>query len=455
MLGILRISSIIGPFFLIVLGTQIIDANGLSPPFSRVSIIDEVTGGNIDTGLVDITNYRGNLPIDINSATYFSDGRSLNGTIWLSSPIRDVTDHELYVQSDLQYHMLIALDTFGERWTTYRIVVFPQPDGSWTKNLYELEPGGAQRYKLVEQVKNYTTFEEGNSYIELSASLNLLGYPTSYWVGFESYGRDGRNLNDFVYFEAAPKRENEIEVNIPDIVKLIKGGDMTRIVTLNATGLNQVTNVRLQDYIKDSINITFNPEYVELPIDGSGTTLMTVSVPKTVDNISEQYVRTTNINPSNLNANITEDHLIKLQFIELDPIWSLFNAYPWLTYAIPLAVTSLFALIVYLRLHIDEKTIEQMKKIKMEGLLAANSGVIAGVLIFLSVGATELFFKVGFQQIAVLTASIVIPFSLSAIMIITRQSWSTGIKLMTIGFVYLMTAVIVIAFVGPGVRASN
>jgi hypothetical protein len=91
---------------------------------------------------------------------------------------------------------------------------------------------------------------------------------------------------------------------------------------------------------------------------------------------------------------------------------------------------------------IDIRKSAALKELGVTDVIQIDATVIAGVLIFLTIG-TE------FNKLALtyMTASIVYPFAISAIRAITKGSAESGIKLMMAGFVYLMVAIILISFV--------
>ena len=85
--------------------------------------------------------------------------------------------------------------------------------------------------------------------------------------------------------------------------------------------------------------------------------------------------------------------------------------------------------------------------IRVKDILTVDASVIAGVLIFLTVGAA---FASGeaIQQVGILTASIVFPFAIAAIRTLIKGTVEEyGVKFMIAGFVYLMTSVILIALI--------
>jgi hypothetical protein len=81
-------------------------------------------------------------------------------------------------------------------------------------------------------------------------------------------------------------------------------------------------------------------------------------------------------------------------------------------------------------------------------ILAVDASVIAGFLIFLTIGASDFFEGKIIQQVEILTASIVFPFAIAAIRTLMKGNVEEyGIKFMIAGFIYLMTSVILIAFI--------
>ena len=114
-----------------------------------------------------------------------------------------------------------------------------------------------------------------------------------------------------------------------------------------------------------------------------------------------------------------------------------------LTYVIPIGATAV--IILWLSKKIDK--IKNYKLLNVEDLLTVDASVIAGVLIFLTIGSADVFSGT-IQRVGVLTASIVFPFALAAIRTLMKgEIEAYGVKFTVAGFVYLMTSVIVIGFV--------
>lgn len=88
-----------------------------------------------------------------------------------------------------------------------------------------------------------------------------------------------------------------------------------------------------------------------------------------------------------------------------------------------------------------------LERIKVKDVLTVDASVIDGVLIFLTVGAPDIFEGKIIQQVGILPASTVFPFAIAAIRTLAMGNVEEyGIKFMLAGFIYLMTSVILIAF---------
>ncbi len=88
------------------------------------------------------------------------------------------------------------------------------------------------------------------------------------------------------------------------------------------------------------------------------------------------------------------------------------------------------------------KKIPKLADISNTDILGINVAVIAGVLIFLSLEGFE---ESEETQISVVTANIVFPFAISAIVTLIKFN-KFGIRLMIAGFVNLMVSIVLIAF---------
>jgi len=192
-----------------------------SPSFTRQGIIDPLRdairlNSCTPTPPVKLTNYlyRPDSSTDIDSVNYFSNGKSLNATIWLHGPIEDPPNfsyrkssnetilkvcnamaNELpeLATSSLVYGMLIDADSnnaTGKGGADYQVELqWDDIHKKWFKIFGEYSPLGQQKILNItnfSQMGNSITNPDHPNYIILSADLNSMGSPNNYRVAFYS-----------------------------------------------------------------------------------------------------------------------------------------------------------------------------------------------------------------------------------------------------------------------------
>lgn len=227
---------------------------------------------------------------------------------------------------------------------------------------------------------------------------------------------------------------------------------------INTTETNAVVGYNFTDANKkDNISVNFEPSSVTLP--STGTTKIKLIVEAEEDTytsnptITSQTVNITSFEETGTQRdswNETFDIEILAPVPTLSPLenFSITLTNNNATYLIPLIVTTGF--VIWLSRRID-KNMYLTQWIRVKDILTVDASVIAGVLIFLTVGSSEVFSGRServIQQVGILTASIVFPFAIAAVYtLIKGKIEQTGIKFMVSGFVYLMASVIIIAFI--------
>lgn len=432
----------------------------ISPSFERVTFDDNIAH-NIDT--VDQLNEGDNLfplslPLNVTSLSYLSNGELFNATLWLSEPIDD-TKHFEYVNVNLTYSMFIdMLQIDGTIIPTYNVYLYPEKDKTWTKKITEIDPSGTLLEKTLDIQRNYTGFyENGNQYIDISIDLKSIGYPSKFIVSFLTQAHNYREsvlLQDYTVWDTIPPGPLLITYDWPSPAKVKIGGKMEFLVPINALGLNMQENVTLSDANKnDKVILSFDPPFLILPINGTKFTKMTIE-------INDKFPVSGRINTQSVNITRTvydESNdptsvsmpIYESQSFSLIPLPSsstiekindfLINYYG--IYILPFGITSIFAIVLTKRVN----TAALAESIRIKDLLTTNGSIIAGVLIFLTIGGTIQ--KEKFWQIGILTASIVYPFALSAIITMATGSIQKGIRYTIPGFVYLMVSIVLIVFV--------
>jgi hypothetical protein len=404
------------------------------------------------------------LPLDILSSVYSSNGTVLHGINWLSSPLNE-NNFNLYYKMNLTFFMQInnALNQ-----PAFGVLIYPEHtgryNGTWTKLIVQYEPVVTPNkvvqpqdippatLRILQSINNYTGFyENGNRYIDLSLNLDMIGPPEEYrtFSGIRA-SIDNTLLVDRSNSETLPPRKTIITFGWPDLLDVRVGEKVVKTIPINTTDLNAEITLNLVDANKgDGISVNFRPEYVTLPISGVKYVQLEVQAQP---------------NAMNLPPFTNQTVIATYKGFEETPFTQIFNVHilPPLTfteqiteairnsiftYVMPLIVTAIFLIWLTRRVRINLKNLEE---IRVKDILTVDASVIAGVLIFLTVGAA---FGTGesvvsFQQVGILTATIVFPFAIAAIRtLILGRVEEYGIKFMIAGFVYLMTSVILIAVI--------
>jgi hypothetical protein len=249
-------------------------------PFSRYSFTDELVDEQLDS-----LDSQGNpigiddLPNNIVSGTYLSDGNYLNATLWLSDPI--LTDrHRDYFNSNLHYVMYIYdvdLDrTTGE--LLYSIEIYPEEDGSWTKRIIEYEPGiefvtetGSSATRMLKIDRNYTGFfQDNNRYVNIDSELRDIGNPADIGIQFRTYvGNEGNTTDDWTRSYDAPSRRNERALEWPKVE--VRAGEIaTGKVLVHNFELAAAGNITFGQNVKtDNYTLEFQPNRMEYPLNGT------------------------------------------------------------------------------------------------------------------------------------------------------------------------------------------
>jgi hypothetical protein len=391
------------------------------------------------------------LPIDILSTSFFSDGRILNGTIWLENPITDAR-HSDYVNSHLNFTMNIR----GQEdiYNAYQVVIYPEIDGTWTKVLYEYEPyvfgEQPQIKKPLEIAYNYSGFfHDGDRYIDLSLDLTRIGLPDSYWVSFATAAKkDVFTLQDYVYSRLVPPRLNRLTFNWPEDFVVRAGEESRQKILVNSTGLLSLQMITPEDANKtDGIQVSFIPSSFKVPRDGITKVDLLVkssdAVP--VRNYSLP-IRINEVTEAGVTGNYTESLIIQIAppLSSLEKFSNSLSTYAFYLSFIPLIITSIIALA--LSRIINTKT-SVFSNLSITDIITIDASVIVGVLFFLTLGGEELSSGATDRlYIGILTASIVYPFAISAVRVVVKGSPEYGMRFMISGFIYLMISIALIAF---------
>jgi hypothetical protein len=447
------------------------------PPFSRFSYYD-----NYYEDQVDNPNAQGNstvidnLPINISSVTYLSDGNYLNATIWLSDPIL-AERHREYLNSSINYVMEIYDISIPQERSTgdllYSVVVYPEEDGSWTKRIIEYEPGTAfssegikvdniemddmgVASKIIKTYPNVTGFfQDNDTYVAIDLALNDIDNPDDIKISLTTYAEQEEDLiYDYTHTLDAPGRYLLHLVDWPTSLEVRAGEKAAGTFLLHTIEASVPGNVTLQQNAKTAnYTLEFRENRLEYPLNGTLTSDFEINVaPDAKEGVLPVEVNVTSTVTGNLIGNSWNETFymnVLPPLSELERLGNSFNEFLVGTFAlywIPFGISSVFGYWLSRRIDRGRLPKEFLEQLRIKDILTVNASVVAGVLIFLTVGGTELFGTGALINISILTASIVYPFAISAILTLITGDPVYGIKFTIPGFVFLMVSVVLIAF---------
>lgn len=438
-----------------------LNAIAVSPDYTRQVIVDDPdpTIDDLDNNPdLKATLKSGLLPMDIKSATFASDGRILTGTIWLVDPLYS-ENHFAYHQNNFEFTVFIDLPKETETVTepAYSLTISPEQDGTWTKTLIEEEPelsydtfpSSEISRRIIDTTSNYTGFfKDGERYVNFTIDLEKISYPNKYFVAVLTRAVNSTNameLLDWTFSYSAPPVKNKVIYDWEKPIEIRAGTEKEMKLFINSTELNAKETQTLTDSnSSDGINISFSPNPVMVERTGVNFTNLLIKV---AENLYTGM-------PTKINQNIKIDGITEAGvtisdsrtiIIDVLPPFSLAEILVQtnLAYIIPIGATAVIAL--WISKKIDR--IKNYQTLTVETLLTVDASVIAGVLIFLTIGSAGVFSGV-IQKVGILTASIVFPFAIAAIRtLMMGKVEGYGVKFTATGFIYLMTSVIVIGFV--------
>lgn len=482
----------------ILYNTQFDNVFTESPSFSRDILIDKnaITNNSLKYDKfidlpIDIISHSGNideystaanlddLPIDIISVTSVSDGRFLNGTLWLSTPIYK-QNHLDYVNSNVTFNMYITF--VSESNYVYGVRIQPERDGTWTKIIWENEPyhpmsdKTGYTNKTLQTIHNYTGFfENGNRYVDLSLNLGNIGFPDSYYINYYiTANHNGIYLNDFLKMRTTvPIQTNLVTYNWPDFLHPVelRAGEVRSIdILVKSTDLyTDIFNSISDADETDDFTMNFEPSRIYIPHNGLAKTKLIIKATNNVSNghytlpVQIQSLTTEGVLDSPINETINVEILPPQSSIET--ISDLLRINSSISAFIPLVLTSIVSVALF---NFAKKNTSFLSTITSGELIAIDVSVIVGVLIFLTIGGVETStedmtadlnleptqeYTREIDQndknisltVGLLTASIVYPFAISVIRVLIKGSPEYGIKFMIIGFAYLMVSLVMIA----------
>ena len=231
---------------------------------------------------------KSSYPPDISAVSYYSDGKSLNTVLWLTSPFREpnlnksissLPSFSTYPWHTIGYTMSIdVLSTYDTGTDYYLEIVWDIVNQTWTRTLSEGSSTGEKR--ILQQDNNYTHFFEKNkNYVLMSLNLTDVSSPDEYriilsaWDNFLNHRRFC-SIVDITNWIFAPPPEFVI-TTIPGST-VMRPGDETNIEVQIKSDAKLKSYVYLSSEKTDGMELNFVPNRIYVPPYGTTTSLLHV-----------------------------------------------------------------------------------------------------------------------------------------------------------------------------------
>jgi len=239
-------------------------AHAASPVFTRHYVKDGVFDW------IDVNKHKNSLQgepaTDIVGVSYFSDGQTMNSTIWLMAP---------FIRQPFQYNALsygIMVDSDYDKNTgvggvDYQLEIsWVNKTKTWDKALTEWSTSGHD--KLLDENRNYTGFfQNGSYYVSLPLDLSTILFPNKYRIAF--YGESEKNgiiTTDFSNWINIPPPKLDITTS-PNPIILRQGDQKTIEVRLNTTqGFEPFVHLFVKSV--PGLSTTFKYNAIQIPSEG-------------------------------------------------------------------------------------------------------------------------------------------------------------------------------------------
>ena len=306
--------------------------------------------------------------------------------------------------------------------------------------------------------------------------MDAIGYPDQYHIYSYVENSSGSILDQTYNVNVPPLRCKDLSCVIPswppievypgipkNISISIHPNDLIRFNNLaygsryNVSLVQNVTNTH-------GINLSFSPKMIKLPLNGSNNWQLQITAPGNIT--SNNYTLMVNEKFIPISGSIggtTKYHSFNIEVLKPPGLIESVRQFltPQITFEILLGTTLVVAspLIWYAWKKAQQQNLMGTKN----DILQINATVMVGVLILLTLGSTVLK-HLNTTEISVITAFIIFPFAVSSIMVVISKApkdekdhrepdkvlklFQASIMAMVVGFVYIITAVITIAFVG-------
>jgi len=226
----------------------------------------------------------GDPATDIVEVTYFTNGRTLNSTIWLLFPF-----NELPVgYSIFNYGMLIDSDfdeDTGAGGIDYQLEIrWNNETNTWTRVLTEWS-STAVGGRILEESKNFTRFSGDQLfYVSIPIELEDISNPNKFRTVYYAESKRGASplVTDFTKWINVPPQELQL-ATYPQSIELRQGESKTVELTINSTsGLEPDVSLYSENQGTDPV-LYFSAKKLKIPSNGFASIPLTVSTSDNTD----------------------------------------------------------------------------------------------------------------------------------------------------------------------------
>ena len=220
----------------------------------------------------------GDPATDIVEVTYFTNGRTLNSTIWLLFPFRELP----VGYSIFNYGMLIDSDfdeDTGAGGIDYQLEIrWNNETNTWTRVLTEWS-SAAVGGRILEESKNFTRFSGDQLfYVSIPIELEDISNPNKFRAVYyaESKREASPLVSDFTKWINVPPQELQV-ATYPQSIELRQGETKTVELTINSTsGLEPDVSLYSENQGTDPV-LYFSAKKLKIPSNGFASIPLTVS----------------------------------------------------------------------------------------------------------------------------------------------------------------------------------
>ena len=156
--------------------------------------------------------------LDIESASFRSDGKTLRTTMWLKSPFIESPKPEIAKNwKHVEYTMYLSINSIYHIGVDYLVRLFWNNTGnSWTYQVVEISPFHEKILSSINSPKG--VYSNGTNYINLDFDLGLADHPSQYQLFFVSGATYFMNLAEPT---GGKKPSTPLECGLLDVTNLV------------------------------------------------------------------------------------------------------------------------------------------------------------------------------------------------------------------------------------------